>query len=82
MIKKLKQNQLHDKIEFKLIKTCNSIDLESYFSKFLNKNESKIYKKNLINLTNKIIDTNSNKFFEADIQKIYYLKKNCSNFLI
>ncbi len=76
LIKKLKNHpELHDKIEFNLIKTCNSFDLKSYLLKFLNNTESNIYKKNLINLTNQIINSKSDNLFNNDIKKINFLKK-------
>ena len=41
-IKKLKQNpHLHDKIEFDLIPTCNSLHLNKFFKKFLKKKRDK-----------------------------------------
>ena len=76
LIKKLKNHpELHDKIEFSLMKTCNSFDLKDYLSKFLNNTESNIYKKNLINLTNQIINSKSDNLFNNDIKKINILKK-------
>ena len=67
--------ELHDKIEFNLIKTCNSFDLKSYLSKFLNNSEINVYKKNLINLTNQIINSKSDNLFNNDIKKINTLEK-------
>ncbi len=73
-IKKLKQNpHLHDKIEFDLIPTCNSLHLNKFFKKFLKKNEINIYRNSLINLTNKILNNNINNLFLKDVDKIKLL---------
>lgn len=79
LINKLKKKTyLHDKIEFNLISTCNSINLKKDLNKYLTRKEADLYKKLLIDLTNKIISGNNNPF-KKDIQKIQDLKKKLNN---
>ena len=56
LIKLKNNNYLHDKIEFKLIPTCFQSDLAIYLKKILTKKEILIYKKNLTDLTTRIIN--------------------------
>lgn len=56
-LKKLKENKfLHDKIEFEIIPTCYTSQINSYFCNVLNKKEINIYKKILSKLTSDIIN--------------------------
>ncbi len=76
LIKKLKKNpEQHDKIEFNLIPTCNSKDLNYRLSKFLKKDEVKKYGDILIDLTNNILVEKKTNPFLKDINDIMYLKK-------
>lgn len=75
MIKKLIKNpELHDKIEFSLIPTCNSLFIKKNLKNFLNEKEIKIYSNLLIKLTNNILSNKNKNPFNDDINKIEKLK--------
>ncbi len=75
MIKNLIKNpELHDKIEFSLIPTCNSLFVKKRLKNFLNEKEIKIYSNLLIKLTNNIFSNKNNNPFNEDINKIEKLK--------
>ena len=68
-----KKPALHDKIEFQLIETCFSFNLNNKAFKFLNNKEKKIYNEKLKNLTNNIL--NSKNYLNPDIKKLEILQK-------
>ena len=80
MIKNLINNpELHDKIEFSLIPTCNSLFIKKKLKNFLNQKEIKIYSNLLTNLTNNILSNGNKSPFNEDIKKIKKLKLLLSN---
>ena len=75
---------LHDKIEFKLIESCYTLNTKKNLEKFLNKVDVKKYSTELLDLTNNIIcgdilekDINIIKNFEKELFNIK--KSNCSH---
>ena len=84
-LEKFKKNPiLHDKIEFELAITCYSFDLSSKMKKLvgnnLNLKEKEIYKKSLMELTKKFLDTESNFSIKSELEKIARLEKKQKNF--
>ena len=80
LINKLKKNpEQHDKIEFNLIPTCNSKDLNTKLSSFLKKSEVEIYSDLLIKLTNKILVKRKMNPFYKDLKDVSLLIKNLDN---
>ena len=74
-INKLKKNKfLHDKIEFEIIDTCYTINLEKKNYYFLNKKEKQAYIKSLKDLTNNILNK-KNHFLQNEIEKLSLLEK-------
>ena len=84
-LEKFKKNPiLHDKIEFELAITCYSFDLSSKMKKLvgnnLNLKEKEIYKKSLMELTKKFLDTESNFSIKSELEKIARLEKKQKKF--
>ena len=76
LITKLKKKpELHDKIEFNLIPTCTSLNIDKNLSEFLKKDEIKIYRNLLIKLTDRIIKSDANSLLVKDINNIEILRK-------
>ncbi len=74
-INKLKKNKfLHDKIEFEIIDTCYTVNLEKKNYSFLNKKEKQAYIKSLKDLTNNILNK-KNYFIYNEIEKLNLLEK-------
>lgn len=74
----------HDKIEFELIPTCFSFDIEKryYLNKYyLKKNEVKNLKKNYKDIFLKSLISTSSSSIDYNLKKIEYLKKSQNNFL-
>ena len=75
-INKLKNfPKLHDKIEFEVINTCYTFNLDRKKFNFLEKKEKKIYISSLKKLTNNILDP-KNKILEKEIKKNKQLIQN------
>jgi glutamine kinase len=63
----IKNPNLHDKVEFKIVETCYTCKTKERLKKYLNNNEIHLYAESLLELTNNII---INKKLYEDIKKI------------
>ena len=79
-LKKIKKNKdFHDKVEFNIIETCKDLDTKKKLREFLNKNQTIEYSKELIRLTNNILNKKVGNF-KDEINKINELD-NYINFI-
>ena len=73
----LKNESLHDKIEFEVIPTCYSLNSKK-FLKFLKNTEKKSYINELKKITNSVVNL-KNSEFENDIKKVSFLTSELEN---
>lgn len=69
---------LHDKIEFEIVETCYDFNSKNKLKAFLNDKEKNIYLNNLRDLTNNIINKNS-EFLKKEIKKIKELESKINS---